>query len=97
MDQVETKGVFRRAKLALVGEEKEEIKRSCRSFQIHVERETSGEKFVREIKRKNPYTAVVVYSWTINVKRLRLLTLKKKKKKRYFAISTSTNFSSSIV
>lgn len=96
MDQVETKGVFRRAKLALVGEEKEEIKRSCRSFQIHVERETSGEKFVREIKRKNPYTAVVVYSWTINVKRLRPLTLKKKKK-RYFAISTSTNFSSSIV
>lgn len=95
MDQVETKGVFRRAKLALVGEEKEEIKRSCRSFQIHVERETSGEKFVREIKRKNP--AVVVYSWTINVKRLRPLTLKKKKKKRYFAISTSTNFSSSIV
>lgn len=79
MDQVETKGVFRRAKLALVGEEKEEIKRSCRSFQIHVERETSGEKFVREIKRKNPYTAVVVYSWTINVKRLRPLTLKKKK------------------
>lgn len=78
MDQVETKGVFRRAKLALVGEEKEEIKRSCRSFQIHVERETSGEKFVREIKRKNP--AVVVYSWTINVKRLRPLTLKKKKK-----------------
>lgn len=77
MDQVETKGVFRRAKLALVGEEKEEIKRSCRSFQIHVERETSGEKFVREIKRKNP--AVVVYSWTINVKRLRPLTLKKKK------------------
>lgn len=97
MDQVETKGVFRRAKLALVGEEKEEIKRSCRSFQIHVERETSGEKFVREIKRKNPYTAVVVCSWTINVKRLRPLTLKKKKKKRYFAISTSTNFSSSIV
>lgn len=95
MDQVETKGVFRRAKLALVGEEKEEIKRSCRSFQIHVERETSGEKFVREIKRKN--LAVVVYSWTINVKRLRPLTLKKKKKKRYFAISTSTNFSSSIV
>lgn len=81
MDQVETKGVFRRAKLALVGEEKEEIKRSCRSFQIHVERETSGEKFVREIKRKNPYTAVVVYSWTINVKRLRPLTLKKKKKR----------------
>lgn len=78
MDQVETKGVFRRAKLALVGEEKEEIKRSCRSFQIHVERETSGEKFIREIKRKNP--AVVVYSWTINVKRLRPLTLKKKKK-----------------
>lgn len=78
MDQVETKGVFRRAKLALVGEEKEEIKRSCRSFQIHVERETSGEKFVREIKRKNP--AVVVYSWTINVKRLRPLTLKKKKR-----------------
>lgn len=77
MDQVETKGVFRRAKLALVGEEKEEIKRSCRSFQIHVERETSGEKFVREIKRKNP--AVVVYSWTINVKRLRPLTLKKKR------------------
>lgn len=79
MDQVETKGVFRRAKLALVGEEKEEIKRSCRSFQIHVERETSGEKFVREIKRKN--LAVVVYSWTINVKRLRPLTLKKKKKR----------------
>lgn len=77
MDQVETKGVFRRAKLALVGEEKEEIKRSCRSFQIHVERETSGEKFVREIKRKN--LAVVVYSWTINVKRLRPLTLKKKR------------------
>lgn len=77
MDQVETKGVFRRAKLALVGEEKEEIKRSCRSFQIHVERETSGEKFVREIKRKNP--AVVVYFWTINVKRLRPLTLKKKR------------------
>lgn len=77
MDQVETKGVFRRAKLALVGEEKEEIKRSCRSFQIHVERETSGEKFVREIKRKNPYIAVVVYSWTM--KQLRPLTLKKKR------------------
>lgn len=97
MDQVETKGVFRRAKLALVGEEKEEIKRSCRSFQIHVERETSGEKFVREIKRKNPYTASCCIFLDDQRETTSTINIKKKKKKRYFAISTSTNFSSSIV
>lgn len=84
MDQVETKGLFRRAKLALVeGEEKEEIK-SCRSFQRLREREKHLERSLLAKLRERicileSNTTVVAYSWTINVKRFRPLTFIKKK------------------
>lgn len=96
--KLETKGLFRRAKLALVeGEEKEEIK-SCRSFQrVERERETFGEKFAREIKRENLYTGVQYNSCCVFLddQRETISTIDiYKKEKRYFAILTSTNFSS---